>query len=468
MAFIPKPFNQATQAQNVSQLARIQAGEFQQSDYQAFLAAKANPFDLASPNIIPATSKFGIGSIPKFVAPSFLNLPNYSPVPLSGAAADAVTPGTFNIAGTTQDFRNEGSFLSNPVTDYIFKKGKELGPEKSIPLLGALAFGGGALLGGAAGAAGAGAGAALPAEFIGIGGGTAGGGAAAAGFGAAAGGEFALGGAGAAASGATALDLGFVGAGGAGATGAGGAGAITSAGAGTPILPPTGGGGFLASLKSNPLFNVAGLAASQLAGSKGQADIAEQVNQANQAAYQEYLGARESGLAQAQGSYEDYLGLTQKTYQDFLDVSQTAYQDYLDVINPPEDVKATRFNQLRGQVLSAVPTARRRLSDTLASRGIRGQGAAAPIAGQDQAVQDAINQAYFQIYGNFNVPSGPFRPPAPPAVPLPPELSAAGSNFLGPGTSPPVGVTPSTGQFAGKNISDLASVYFLNQLINQG
>lgn len=89
------------------------------------------------------------------------------------------------------------------------------------------------------------------------------------------------------------------------------------------------------------------------------------------------------------------------------DAQVQSYQDYLKTINPPEDVKATRFNAQKANILTESNAAARRMNDMLAARGIRGKGAAAPTGDYTQAVNDAVNRAYFDVYGKYNVPSGP-------------------------------------------------------------
>ena len=107
--------------------------------------------------------------------------------------------------------------------------------------------------------------------------------------------------------------------------------------------------------------------------------------------------------------------------------SQKSWSDYLNLLNPPESVKKTRFQGLKGQVLGSVPGMRQNISSQLASRGIRGQGAAAPIAAGEQNINDLINQAYFNVYSQHNVPSGPG----------------------------PSGWAPSAGQMVGSNLGDI-------------
>ncbi len=86
---------------------------------------------------------------------------------------------------------------------------------------------------------------------------------------------------------------------------------------------------------------------------------------------------------------------------------QKSYGNYLSTINPPADVKEARFNELRSSVLERAPGARRGTANRLAGRGIRGKGPAAPVAETDDAIQRSINDAYFKIYGDYNVPSQP-------------------------------------------------------------
>jgi len=106
------------------------------------------------------------------------------------------------------------------------------------------------------------------------------------------------------------------------------------------------------------------------------------------------------------------------------DAERKSYKAYLNTINPPDEVKETRFNELKSQVLSQVPGMQRRLEDQLASRGIRGAGAAAPIGDFDEATQKALNDAYFKIYGQYNVPNTPG-----PATAAPSTTDILGSNL---------------------------------------
>lgn len=120
--------------------------------------------------------------------------------------------------------------------------------------------------------------------------------------------------------------------------------------------------------------------------------------------------------------------------------NQQAYQDYLASINPPEEVKATRLAEQESQILGSAPLARRRLSNELASRGIRGEGTAAPLATSNRAEQDALNKAYFDIYGNYNVPNIP----------------------------PPANFAPGTGDLLGAGASDIGTILLLDRLYGGG
>jgi len=86
---------------------------------------------------------------------------------------------------------------------------------------------------------------------------------------------------------------------------------------------------------------------------------------------------------------------------------QRSYDKYLTTINPPADVQESRFNELKSGILERAPGARTGTANRLAARGIRGQGVGAPIAETDTDIQRAINDAYFKIYGQYNVPSQP-------------------------------------------------------------
>lgn len=84
-----------------------------------------------------------------------------------------------------------------------------------------------------------------------------------------------------------------------------------------------------------------------------------------------------------------------------------AYGDYLSTINPPQEVLDARFAEAKSNIMNTASSTQRKLGDTLASRGVRGKGAASPYSEHSDAVRDALNQAYWNIYGNYNVPTGP-------------------------------------------------------------
>jgi len=113
-----------------------------------------------------------------------------------------------------------------------------------------------------------------------------------------------------------------------------------------------------------------------------------------------------------------------------------SYNQYLSQLNPPEDVKQAQFRDLESQITKNVPTMRRRLSNELASRGVRGQGLASPTAGSEKQIQDLKNQAYFNVYGKYNVPQTP----------------------------PPVPYTPGTGSLLGSNVANLGSLLAMKNI----
>ena len=116
--------------------------------------------------------------------------------------------------------------------------------------------------------------------------------------------------------------------------------------------------------------------------------------------YSSWIGPAISGAAIIGGSMAQA-----NQMEDAAKKQSKSYKDYLSAINPPAEVKETNYNQLANQVMSQAPVARRRLEDSLASRGVRGQGAAAPMGSQDSNIQKALNDAYFKVYGNYNVPN---------------------------------------------------------------
>ena len=122
--------------------------------------------------------------------------------------------------------------------------------------------------------------------------------------------------------------------------------------------------------------------------------------------------------------------------KDLVNAQNQSYQNYLQTINPPPEAQEARFNELKSQITGSAPAAQRRLSDSLASRGVRGRGLASPIAGQARGTQQDINSAYRQIYGQYNVPSAPG----------------------------PVPFAPSTGQLIGQGIGQVGGIDLLKKL----
>lgn len=96
-----------------------------------------------------------------------------------------------------------------------------------------------------------------------------------------------------------------------------------------------------------------------------------------------------------------------KMMADLNKANQKSYDKYLTTINPPAAVQESRFNELRSSILERAPGARTGTANRLAARGIRGQGTGAPVAETDDAIQRSINDAYFQIYGQHNIPTQP-------------------------------------------------------------
>jgi len=86
---------------------------------------------------------------------------------------------------------------------------------------------------------------------------------------------------------------------------------------------------------------------------------------------------------------------------------QKSWQDYLNVINPPESVKAQRYGAAVGDVERTGAQTRERVASQQAARGIRGKGTVASTGDLAEAERMAKNLAYNQVYGAWNVPSGP-------------------------------------------------------------
>ena len=83
------------------------------------------------------------------------------------------------------------------------------------------------------------------------------------------------------------------------------------------------------------------------------------------------------------------------------------WDEYVNALNPPKDVLDTRFAEAKNFITSSAPTARRRLDNRLASRGIKGKGAVSPVTDHEGSIQNALNQAYFNTYGNYRAPNMP-------------------------------------------------------------
>jgi len=135
--------------------------------------------------------------------------------------------------------------------------------------------------------------------------------------------------------------------------------------------------------------------------------------------------------SQLMGSY-----LQAKEAEELAEKEKQSYDEYLATINPPEEVQKERFAGQKAGILKQAPGMRSRLRGQMAAKGIRGRGTASPTAAGEQATQDAINQAYFNVYGQYNIPSGPG----------------------------PVQYSPSAGSLAGKNVSDIASWWAMNKM----
>ena len=106
-----------------------------------------------------------------------------------------------------------------------------------------------------------------------------------------------------------------------------------------------------------------------------------------------------------------------------------SYQDYINAINPPESVKSVRFNTLAENARTQGALAQKKIDESLAVRGVRGKGKVAPTGDVALSTKDAINAAFNQIYGTYNVPSTPG----------------------------PVNYAPSAGQLAGTNVAQMTA-----------
>ncbi len=100
-------------------------------------------------------------------------------------------------------------------------------------------------------------------------------------------------------------------------------------------------------------------------------------------------------------------GVQADMMQGMNEAQRASYQEYLDAINPPEAVKDVRYDVLAEQARTQASLAQKKLQEELAQRGVRGKGTAAPTGDLAEAERKALNAAYNQIYGTYNVPSTP-------------------------------------------------------------
>ena len=122
--------------------------------------------------------------------------------------------------------------------------------------------------------------------------------------------------------------------------------------------------------------------------------------------------------------------------KDLAGAQTASYNQYLNQLNPPPETKNAQFRDLESQVVKNVPIMQRRLRNELASKGVRGQGLASPTAAGQNQMNDLRNQAYFDVYGKYNVPQTP----------------------------PPVNFTPGTSNLIGSNIGDIGALMTARKL----
>lgn len=108
---------------------------------------------------------------------------------------------------------------------------------------------------------------------------------------------------------------------------------------------------------------------------------------------------------------------------------QESYANYLNAINPPEAVKRARYGALAENARTMGTLTQKRIDESLAARGVRGKGRAAPTGDVAEATRKSLNDAYNMIFGQYNVPGGPG----------------------------PVNYAPSAGQLAGQSTAQMAA-----------
>lgn len=114
------------------------------------------------------------------------------------------------------------------------------------------------------------------------------------------------------------------------------------------------------------------------------------------------------------GMTGDLNAAQQQAHQADVNAATKNYTDYLNVLNPPEDVKASRYNALLSDVNTQASLAKKRTADAMAARGVRGRGTSAPSGDLAEATRKSASDAYNKIYGTYNVPGGPLTLPASP------------------------------------------------------
>jgi len=89
------------------------------------------------------------------------------------------------------------------------------------------------------------------------------------------------------------------------------------------------------------------------------------------------------------------------------EAQQRSYNDYLSAINPPPSVRQSRYQESLGNIAATSKNARQNVLNTMAARGVRGRGMAAPTGDLAEAERQSRNQAYNQAFGTWAAPGSP-------------------------------------------------------------
>ena len=123
-------------------------------------------------------------------------------------------------------------------------------------------------------------------------------------------------------------------------------------------------------------------------------------------------------------------------YKGINEGNNAAYEKYLGNLQTPEAVKSAQYGAAQQKIGTNATTSRRRLTNQLSARGVKGEGMGAPLAADERTRQREELQAWLDIYGKYN----------------PPQVA------------PPASYAPSTADLFGKQAGDVGTAMLLKSL----